>query len=118
MCSTQAIARARAGEGPTFVECVTYRMAPHSTSDDPSRYRSQRRGRGVGPQDPLDRMRAISASAGALELPKTKLVSSEETSKQIATAIDEVEALGPPPRDSLFDDVYAELPWHLSEQRG
>jgi len=35
-----AVDRARAGDGPTFIEAVTYRMGPHSTSDDPSRYRS------------------------------------------------------------------------------
>ena len=37
----EAIDRARAGGGPTFVEALTYRMGAHSTSDDPSRYRSQ-----------------------------------------------------------------------------
>src|SRR5204863_8670955 len=36
--TSEAIARARAGEGPTFVEAVTYRCAPHATADDPSAY--------------------------------------------------------------------------------
>src|SRR5438093_10667196 len=39
-----AVARARAGEGPTFVEAVTYRTAPHATADDPSAYIDQERG--------------------------------------------------------------------------
>ena len=34
----EAVARARAGEGPTFIEAVTYRAAPHATADDPSVY--------------------------------------------------------------------------------
>ena len=37
----EAAARARRGDGPTLIEAITYRLAPHTTSDDPSRYRSQ-----------------------------------------------------------------------------
>ena len=44
--------RARAGGGPTLIEAVTYRMGPHTTSDDPTRYRPQRRGRAVGRAGP------------------------------------------------------------------
>jgi pyruvate dehydrogenase E1 component alpha subunit/2-oxoisovalerate dehydrogenase E1 component alpha subunit len=41
----------------------------------------------------------------------------QELNAEIAAAITAVEALGPPDRETLFDDVYAELPWHLAEQR-
>ena len=41
----------------------------------------------------------------------------QELNAEIAAAVTEVEAMGPPTRETLFDDVYAELPWHLAEQR-
>ena len=39
--SREAVARARAGDGPTLIECVTYRLGMHTTADDPSKYRSE-----------------------------------------------------------------------------
>ena len=53
---SEAIARARAGEGPTFIELLTYRIAPHSTSDDPTRYRSNAEVEVWLRRDPLDRL--------------------------------------------------------------
>jgi pyruvate dehydrogenase E1 component alpha subunit len=41
--TSEAVARARAGEGPTFIEAVTYRCAPHATADDPTAYIDQAR---------------------------------------------------------------------------
>lgn len=112
----EAIERARAGDGPTFVELLTYRVAPHSTSDDPSRYRSSDDVDAWVRKDPLDRL--------VRHLTARKLLTSEadeafekETLEEIRKAIDEVESYGPPERASLFDDVYAEMPWHLAEQR-
>jgi pyruvate dehydrogenase E1 component alpha subunit/2-oxoisovalerate dehydrogenase E1 component alpha subunit len=112
-----AIDRARSGGGPTFVEAVTYRMGAHSTSDDPSRYRAQAEVDEWAKKDPLDRLRKhlvkldLASVAGDAALDK-------ELAAEIATAIDQVENLPPPARSTLFDDVYAELPWHLREQRG
>jgi pyruvate dehydrogenase E1 component alpha subunit len=110
-----AIDRARAGEGPTFVEAVTYRMGAHSTSDDPSRYRSQAEVDEWAKKDPLDRLRrhlvhlghVSDASDAALE---------KELVADIAAVVDEVEKLPPPSRASLLEDVYAEMPWNLREQ--
>src|SRR5215813_7929243 len=53
---SEALERARHGHGPTFVELLTYRVAPHSTSDDPSRYRSNDDVEAWVKKDPLDRM--------------------------------------------------------------
>jgi pyruvate dehydrogenase E1 component alpha subunit/2-oxoisovalerate dehydrogenase E1 component alpha subunit len=112
----EAIERAREGHGPTFVELLTYRVAPHSTSDDPSRYRSTDDVEAWIRKDPLDRL--------ARYLTTRKLLTAEadeaferETLEEIRKAIEEVEAYGPPERASLFDDVYAEMPWHLADQR-
>ncbi|HEY3593327.1 MAG TPA: thiamine pyrophosphate-dependent enzyme, partial [Polyangiaceae bacterium] len=113
---SDAITRARAGGGPTFVELVTYRMAPHSTSDDPTRYRSADEVEMWGRKDPLERL--------ARHLLRHNLFSSgddeqleEELRQEIAQAIDEVETYGPPEPSTLVEDVYAEAPWHLIEQR-
>jgi pyruvate dehydrogenase E1 component alpha subunit/2-oxoisovalerate dehydrogenase E1 component alpha subunit len=113
---SESLEHARHGEGPSFVELLTYRVAPHSTSDDPSRYRSNDDVEAWKRKDPLDRL--------VRHLTAKKLLTAEaderfeqETLDEIKQAIDEVESYGPPDRSSLFDDVYAELPAHLAEQR-
>ena len=53
----EAAARARAGEGPTLIEAITYRMGPHTTSDDPSRYRSAEEVEEWAARDPISRYR-------------------------------------------------------------
>ena len=54
-----ALARAYAGHGPTLLEAITYRMGPHTTSDDPSRYRSPMEEDEWRAKDPLARLRAL-----------------------------------------------------------
>jgi pyruvate dehydrogenase E1 component alpha subunit len=110
-----ALDRARGGGGATFVEAVTYRMGPHSTSDDPSRYRSDAEVAAWARKDPLDRLRAYLVAVGLLadgtdeELDRT-------LSAEIAAAVVEVEHQPPVDPASLVDDVYASPPWHLVEQ--
>jgi pyruvate dehydrogenase E1 component alpha subunit/2-oxoisovalerate dehydrogenase E1 component alpha subunit len=112
---SETIARARRGEGPTLVELLTYRVAPHSTSDDPTRYRSNAEVEVWLRRDPLDRLVRFLRSQNLLTDAEEERLE-QETSREIREAIDEVEASGPPPLSSLFDDVYAERPWHLAEQ--
>jgi pyruvate dehydrogenase E1 component alpha subunit/2-oxoisovalerate dehydrogenase E1 component alpha subunit len=111
----EACARARSGGGPTFVEAVTYRMGAHSTSDDPSRYRSQDEVDAWGRKDPLDRLRRHLVHLGKVSDAGDAALD-QELAAEIAAAIDEVERMPPPARASLLEDVYAELPWHLREQ--
>jgi pyruvate dehydrogenase E1 component alpha subunit/2-oxoisovalerate dehydrogenase E1 component alpha subunit len=110
-----AIDRARAGEGPTFVEAVTYRMGAHSTSDDPSRYRSQAEVEEWAKKDPLDRLRRHLAHLG-LVTDASDAALEKELVAEIAAVVDEVEKLPQPARASLLEDVYAEMPWNLREQ--
>jgi pyruvate dehydrogenase E1 component alpha subunit/2-oxoisovalerate dehydrogenase E1 component alpha subunit len=112
----RAVERARAGGGPTFVEAVTYRIGPHSTSDDPSRYRSDEQEIEWAQNDPLDRMKLHLASIGVLT-PVADAELEGSVLAEINAAIDEVEALPQLPASSFFDDVYAEMPWHLREER-
>lgn len=111
-----AISRARQGHGPTFIEALTYRMGAHSSSDDPSRYRSQDEVDQWALRDPIVRLRRHLLFRGLLDDAQDAALE-ESLMAEITEAIQEVEQLGPPLRESLFDDVYAELPWHLVEQR-
>lgn len=112
----EAADRARRGEGPTFVEAVTYRMGPHSSSDDPTRYRSQDEVDAWAQKDPIARYEAYLRKAELLDDASREAVI-EDLEREITAAIDEVEELPPPPRGTLFDDVYADTPAHLDEQR-
>jgi pyruvate dehydrogenase E1 component alpha subunit len=111
-----AASTARAGGGPTFIEALTYRIGAHSTSDDPTRYRSQAEVDAWIKKDPLARLRAHLQVLGRVDDQKDQALEAE-LNAEIAKAIDEVEGLPEPDRDSIFEDVYAELPWHLKDQR-
>ncbi len=112
----EAADRARAGGGPTLVEAVTYRIGAHSSSDDPNRYRDPAEVEEWAKRDPLARLRRFLERQGAWDEAR-ETVARAEHEEQIGRAIREVEAVGPPEADSLFDDVYATLPWHLQAQR-
>ena len=112
----RAAARARAGQGPTFLECVTYRVGPHSTSDDPTLYRSEAEVSEWRARDPIARLARSLESQGALTAAQGQALD-DELRAELDAALEIAEAAPPPPRASLFDDVYAELPGHLLEQR-
>ncbi|MBI4955073.1 MAG: 3-methyl-2-oxobutanoate dehydrogenase [Myxococcales bacterium] len=113
---SRAAARARAGQGPTFIEALTYRIGAHSSSDDPSRYRSDAEVETWLQRDPLQRLRRHLVRERLLDDGAEQRLE-DELNAAIAEAVAEAEPLEPPARESLFDDVYAELPWHLREQR-
>jgi pyruvate dehydrogenase E1 component alpha subunit/2-oxoisovalerate dehydrogenase E1 component alpha subunit len=113
---SDAVARARAGRGPTYIEALTYRIGAHSTSDDPTRYRSQEEVELWMQRDPQARLRRHLVHRGLLD-DGADTALEEELNAEIAAAVTAIEALPPPDRDTLFDDVYKELPWNLKEQR-
>jgi pyruvate dehydrogenase E1 component alpha subunit/2-oxoisovalerate dehydrogenase E1 component alpha subunit len=112
----QATARARAGEGPTLVECVTYRMGAHSSSDDPTRYRSNEEVAAWARKDPVDRMKRALIKRGLLDEARDAALFAE-VDAEVRTAIAAVEGAPAPARETLFEDVYASPPWHLEEQK-
>jgi pyruvate dehydrogenase E1 component alpha subunit len=114
--TAQALDRARRGEGPTFIEALTYRVAAHSTSDDPSRYRTQEEVDEWIKRDPVKSIRRYLMREKLLDEEADKVMEND-LNAEIAAAIAEAEKQPPPQRDTLFDDVYATLPWHLAEQR-
>jgi pyruvate dehydrogenase E1 component alpha subunit/2-oxoisovalerate dehydrogenase E1 component alpha subunit len=111
----RAVDRARAGDGPTFLECVTYRMGPHSSSDDPTRYRSDAEVAEWKKRDPIDRFEKYLRRAAMLDDAGAERTRAE-IGDEIMAAIKAVEDAGPPERRTIIEDVYAALPWHLEEQ--
>lgn len=114
--TAEAAGRAREGGGPTLVEALTYRRGPHSSSDDPSVYRDPDEPRQWEARDPIERFRRHLAGRGLWD-EELEAGLRREIEAELARALEEAEAMPPPPVESLFDDVYEELPWHLREQR-
>lgn len=111
-----AVLRAARGEGPTLVECMTYRLSGHSTSDDPKAYRPDAVLEPWRRKDPLARLRKhLDARSGWSDAQQNALEAEVEVELREVVAV--AERTPPPSLDSMFDDVYAELPWHLVEQR-
>jgi len=113
----RARARAAAGEGPSLLECVTYRMEGHSTSDDPRVYRPAALVEPWRRKDPLARVRRYLGRQGALTDDALDALQAA-VREEVLAALREAEALDPrPPLESLFEDVYAEPLWQQREQR-
>jgi pyruvate dehydrogenase E1 component alpha subunit len=111
----EARQRAVRGEGPTMIEAQVYRLGPHSTSDDPKRYRSDAEVAEWKAKDPLTRFRAELISAGVLdEAADQKIV--EEARAQVAAVIEASERTPPMDPQSLFDDVFASRTPRLDEE--
>jgi 2-oxoisovalerate dehydrogenase E1 component alpha subunit len=109
-----ARARASAGAGPTLVECVTYRMEGHSTSDDPRAYRAPELVEPWRKKDPIARVRAYLRRRGVLADDASILA---EARQVVQRAVAEAEAHPPkPPLETLFQHVYAEPLWQQREQ--
>lgn len=111
-----AVERAARGEGPTLIEALTYRLSGHSTSDDPKAYRPEA---GLDPWrrlDPIARLRRhLERTVGWSDAQDKELES--DVDAELKAAIQVAEHTPAPSLDSLFEDVYAEVPWHLAEQR-
>jgi pyruvate dehydrogenase E1 component alpha subunit/2-oxoisovalerate dehydrogenase E1 component alpha subunit len=114
--TAQAVARARRGEGPTLIEAETYRVSAHSSADDPSRYREEAEVEGWRQKDPLLRTRTWLVASGLWDEARERALQGVLL-EEVNAAIREAESLPPVSPESLFEDVYARLPWHLEAQR-
>jgi pyruvate dehydrogenase E1 component alpha subunit len=110
-----AVARARAGDGPTFIEAVTYRRLGHSSSDDPTKYRDDAEVKAWERKDPIDRFRRYLAWR-KLWSDADETALKERIAKAVNDAIAAAERAGPPADESLITDVYAEPTAQLREQ--
>lgn len=111
-----ALDRARRGEGPSFIEAVTYRMGPHTTSDDPTRYRDADEVDAWAQRDPIARLEAYLRAEGVLD---------DSGLDEVARAADALAAdvraacIGATTRapETMFDHVYAEPHAGLARQK-
>ena len=111
-----AIDRARAGGGPTLIEALTYRMGPHTTSDDPTRYRDDAEVESWRARDPIDRVRKLLQRLGT---PSTFFADVDAEAETLGAHVREVcSALPEPDLAAWFDHVYAEQTDELRAQRG
>jgi pyruvate dehydrogenase E1 component alpha subunit len=114
----EAVDRARSGDGPTMIECVTYRMMMHTTADDPKRYRKDEEVEAWGKKDPITRFQKYLTSKKVLNGKKVKGLE-EEIEEQINKAVEAAEKKMKAFTDPLimFDHVYEEMLPHLAAQR-
>lgn len=111
----EAVDRARAGKGPSLIEALTFRVGPHSSSDDPTRYRPNELVAEWRAKDPVERVQRLLRDRGLLSEKEAALVDAE-LEREILAAVKQAEDNPPPGTATLFEDVYGEMPPHLREQ--
>jgi pyruvate dehydrogenase E1 component alpha subunit len=114
----EAAQRARAGDGPTLIECVTYRLMMHTTADDPKRYRTDEEVESWLKKDPIKRFQTYLKDKNLLtdDHIKAALQSSKD---RIQAAVDQAERKMAETTDPLhmFEHAYETMPPHLKSQR-
>ncbi len=116
-----AAERARNNRGPTMIEHVTYRAAPHSSSDDPSKYRPANEWEEWPLGDPVLRLKQHLIVLGHWSEQQHAALEKDLTA-QVTAAAKEAESYGTmadaatPTTESMFTDVYKDMPWHLRAQ--
>lgn len=111
----EAVEKARSGGGPTFIEGVTFRFGPHTTADDPTKYRTEEEIEPWKPRDPFVRLRLYLKGKG-LWNEEAEERATEEGQKQIDEAVKEAEAVPAPAPEEIFQYVFAEMTPPLKEQ--
>nr|WP_293782422.1 pyruvate dehydrogenase (acetyl-transferring) E1 component subunit alpha [uncultured Aeromicrobium sp.] len=110
-----ALQKARDGGGPTLIEAVTYRMGAHTTSDDPTRYRTAQEAEQWKAKDPIARVRAYLEAEGTTP---DFFASVEADADQLGARLREACAQLPEPDlAELFANVHTDLPPELAAQR-
>jgi pyruvate dehydrogenase E1 component alpha subunit len=116
VATREAVDRARAGGGPTLIECVTYRLSVHTTADDPHRYRQDTEVQQWEPREPLLRFTRYMEARGLLDQPKRETLE-DEVRREIKAAVERFDATPPPDPLAMFDYVYAQRPPELDAHR-
>lgn len=115
-CIGKAIEQARQGGGPSIIEPLTYRMGDHTTADDASRYRSNEELEEYRRFDPISRMRKYLESANMWSQQKEDELN-QACSAEVEASVQAYLDTPPQPPESMFDDLYAELPKAYQAQR-
>lgn len=112
----EAVDRARRGEGPTLIECVTFRMGPHSSSDDPTRYRDSKMYDAWAKRDPIQRFRQYLEGKKLWDAKKQEELE-KELKATLAEAVEKAEKEPAPSIETLFEDVYEQPTAQLLRQQ-
>ncbi|MBI2144710.1 pyruvate dehydrogenase (acetyl-transferring) E1 component subunit alpha [Candidatus Woesearchaeota archaeon] len=110
-----ALKKAYAGKGPTLIECLTYRIQNHTTSDDASKYRSAAEVELWKKKDPVARMRKFLERKKLWDNRKEAELAAK-VERQVSEAVSEYEAVPKPEVDDIFKYQYEELPGFLRRQ--
>jgi len=113
--SKEAFDRARAGQGPTLIEAVTYRMGHHTTSDDASKYRLEAEVKEWEKKDPLSRFRAYLKNKGLWDEDFEKAVQ-EKAAEAVEKAVAVAEGIPLPSPEDIFRHTYKEMTPQLNQQ--
>jgi pyruvate dehydrogenase E1 component alpha subunit len=108
--------RAVAGGGPTLIESQVYRLGPHSTSDDPRRYRPDAEVEAAKGRDPIHRAKTALIESARLDAAGDAKIW-EEARAAIAAGVTAAEAVAPLDPLSIFEDVFATVPHRLELER-
>lgn len=112
----EAVARARAGEGPRLIEAITYRLSDHTTADDAGRYREAEEVSAQWKNDPIARLRTYLGEQGLWsKADEERLL--EDIDAELTEAVDTYLATPAQPPEAMFDYLHAELPPALAAQR-
>lgn len=112
----EALARARAGDGPTVIEALTYRLADHTTADDAGRYRSADEVSEAWKREPVLRLRNHLSAAGCWDKAQEEALI-RKCSEQVQAAMQEYMQAPPPEPAAMFEHLYSTLPPALEQQR-
>ncbi|MBI4064405.1 MAG: pyruvate dehydrogenase (acetyl-transferring) E1 component subunit alpha [Elusimicrobia bacterium] len=111
-----AVARGRRGEGTTVIEAETYRLGDHTTADDASRYRSKEDVEAWKQKDPLKRFKLYLLAKKFLD-EDADIRFHKEAEREVEKAIEEYESYPEPNPLDIFNNTYAQNPWHVEEQK-
>jgi pyruvate dehydrogenase E1 component alpha subunit len=111
----EAVEKARSGGGPTLIEGVTFRFGPHTTADDPTKYRTEQEIDPWKPLDPLVRLRLYLKGKG-LWTEEIEKGMAEEAQKEIDQVVKDAEAIPTPEVEEIFKYVFKEMTSPLKEQ--
>ncbi len=111
----EAAQRARKGNGPTFIESVTYRLGPHTSSDDPSKYRSENDVELWRQKEPIGRFSKYLINEGIIDKDEPQRIHSKYD-QIFNELISEADNRSTPPLETMFEDVFETMPWYLEEQ--
>lgn len=112
----EALDAARAGEGPSLIEAITYRLSDHTTADDATRYRDDAEVSARWKEEPIVRLRSFLVTRELWTKADEETLIADCATK-VNQAVDDYLATAPPPATAMFDHLFATLPASLAAQR-